>query len=298
MEIAPLFVRPLRSLSLVALALATLAGCGATLAESPAVRTTSAVQARQVHLEAPMVFIGGGKDQDDVMRTLMRLAGGASAPMVIVPLASDDPARSGQAYVDYMRELGFPNASAVVPGDRADADGLARLSAAKAVFFSGGDQSRILKAFGPAWQAALRSARAHGAVVAGTSAGAMVWGQEAIMGGDPLETTLYGEDPAHDGIRLGVGLGLAPELVVDTHFAQRGRVPRLAYAVAKQAGSIGLGVDPATAAIVYPDGHLEVAGRGTVTVITMPPQPQPLKVPLSLKNMTVHLVSSGDSLSL
>lgn len=291
-----MFVRPLSTL-LTALTLATLAGCGASPAPTtPAnVRVAAQAHARQVHLEAPMVFIGGGADQDVVMKKVMSLAGGASAPMVVVPLASDDPAKSGQAYVDYMKKLGFPNVSYVVPGTSGDA---AELASAKAVFFSGGDQSRIFKAFGPAWQAALKQARAHGAVVAGTSAGAMVWGQEAIMGGDPLETTLYGEDPAHGGIRLGPGFGLAPDLVVDTHFAQRGRVPRLAYAVAKQSGSIGLGVDPCTAAVVYPDGHLEVTGRGTVTVVAMPPQPQPLRVPLSLKNMTVSLVSAGDTLEL
>lgn len=287
----------MRSLLLTTLVLATLAGCGASpVPSAPAsVRATGQAQARQVRLEAPMVFIGGGADQDDVMKKVMALAGGASAPMVVVPLASDDPAKSGQAYVDYMKKLGFPNVSYVVPGTSGEP---AQLASAQAVFFSGGDQSRIFKAFGPAWQTALKQARAHGAVVAGTSAGAMVWGHEAIMGGDPLETTLYGEDPAHGGIRLAPGFGLAPELVVDTHFAQRGRVPRLAYAVAKQPGSLGLGVDPCTAAVVYPDGHLEVTGRGTVTVVSMPPQPQPLKVPMSLKNMTVSLVSAGDSVEL
>jgi cyanophycinase-like exopeptidase len=73
-------------------------------------------------------------------------------------------------------------------------------------------------------------------------------------------------------------------------------VPRLAYAVAKQPGAVGLGVDPATAAIVYADGRLEVAGRGTVTVVTVPAQP--IKAPMTLKDMRVHLLSAGDTIGL
>jgi cyanophycinase len=279
------------------LTLVALAGCGTPAAvQTGAVRQAVAQSAREVRLEAPMVFIGGGKDQDDVMRLIMKLAGGQDAPLVIVPLASGTPDKSGQAYVDYMRELGFPNASYVVPGAGSSAADVAKLASAKAVFFSGGDQSKILGAFGPAWQQALKSARAKGCVVAGTSAGAMVWGQGAILGGDPLQTALHGDDPAFGGIRLGKGLGLAPSLVVDTHFSERGRVPRLAYAVATQPGAVGLGVDPATAAIVHPDGRLEVAGRGTVTVLTVPAQP--IKAPMTLKDMRVHLLSAGDTLGL
>lgn len=290
-------VRPWHSLTLAALTLATLAGCGAPVtAQTAAVRQAVAQSAREVRLEAPMVFIGGGKDQDDVMRRIMKLAGGPDAPVVVVPLASGTPDKSGQAYVDYLRALGFPNASYVLPGPSSTPADVAKVADAKAVFFSGGDQSKILSAFGPAWQQALKGARAKGCVVAGTSAGAMVWGQRAILGGDPLQTAMHGEDPAFGGIRLGAGLGVAPSLVVDTHFSERGRVPRLAYAVAKQAGAVGLGVDPATAAIVYADGRLEVAGRGTVTVVTVPAQP--IKAPMSLKDMRVHLLAAGDTLGL
>jgi cyanophycinase len=289
--------RPWHSLTLAALALVALAGCGAPAGVPTALaRQPVAAAARDVQLEAPMVFIGGGKDQDDVMRRIMTLAGGPDAPAVVVPLASGTPDKSGQAYVDYLRALGIPNASYVVPGASSTPADIAKVAGARAVFFSGGDQSKILSAFGPAWQQALKTARAKGCVVAGTSAGAMVWGQRAILGGDPLQTVLHGEDPAFGGIRLGMGLGLAPSLVVDTHFSERGRVPRLAYAVAKQPGAVGLGVDPATAAIVYADGRLEVAGRGTVTVVTVPAQP--IKTPMSLKDMRVHLLAAGDTLGL
>lgn len=297
-----MFTRPLGSLVLVAVTLVTLAGCGGTpvapTGQTASVRQAAGAQVRQVAVEAPMVFIGGGKDQDSVMKRIMALAGGQDAPMVIVSLASGTPDQSGKAYVDYMRELGFPNASYMVPGANpaTATEDLARLASAKAVFFTGGDQSKILAAFGPAWQQALAKARKQGAVVAGTSAGAMVWGQTVILGGDPLQTTIHGDDPAHGGVRLGTGMGLAQGLVVDTHFAERGRLPRLAFAVSKAPGAVGLGVDPATAAVVYPDGRLEVAGRGTVTVVKVPAQA--VKSPMTLRDMRVHLLSAGDALAL
>jgi cyanophycinase len=176
----------------------------------------------------PLMFIGGGKDQDDLMKRFFELSGGADAPVVVIPLASDDPVRSGKAYVAYFAQLGHPKASYLVPkGEPAVAE-LAVLAKAGGLFWSGGDQARIVKALTPGWRTAIAGAWNRGAAIAGTSAGAMVWGASAIMEGDPMETGWYGEDPKHQGIRLGSGLGVAPGFVVDTHFSQRGRVPRLA----------------------------------------------------------------------
>jgi cyanophycinase len=243
----------------------------------------------------PVVVIGGGKDQDVVMREFIRLSGGPQAPIVVVPLASDDPARSGPAYVDYLKELGCTQASWLMPTETPTAADQKRVATAKGFFFSGGDQRRILKSWTTPWQQALKEAWQQGAAVAGTSAGAMVWGRSAILGGDPQETAWYGDDPNHDGIRLGTGYGLLPRSVVDTHFSERGRLPRLAFATAKQADAIGIGVDPQTAAVIKTDGSLTVIGSGTVTVVQVPPQP--IRLPLSLTGMAVSLVGSGGSWS-
>lgn len=279
-----------------AVALTALCACaGPTVPPAVAATAKGAVSARQATQAAPLMVIGGGKDQDDIMTHFLTLAG-EEAPIVVIPLASGDPRKSGQAYVDYMRELGRRSVRFVVPdGEPSDED--RRLMAeARGLFFSGGDQTRILKAMGPAWRELLGGAWQRGAVMAGTSAGAMVWGATAILEGDPMQTGWHGEDPAFSGIRLGAGFGLMPRLVVDTHFSERGRLPRLAYAAAKRPGTLGVGVDPQTAAVLHPNGRLEVLGRGTVTVVEVPAQP--LKAPLSLKNMKVHLLSAGDQLSL
>lgn len=290
------FRPPLRFVLTAVLAVSALCACtGPTVPAALAAPAASAMAVRQQAQVAPLMVIGGGRDQDDIMQRFLKLAG-SNAPIVVVPLASGDPQKSGKAYVDYLNDLGHTRAHFVVPAGAPSEDDRRLLAEAGGFFFSGGDQSRILKAMGPEWQELLRSAWQRGAVMAGTSAGAMVWGATAILDGDPMQTGWHGEDPDYPGIRLGAGFGLMPLLVVDTHFSERGRLPRLAYAAAKRPGTLGVGVDPQTAAVLHPGGRLEVMGRGTVTVVEVPNQP--LKAPLSLKNMKVHLLSAGDQLSL
>ncbi|MBC7543122.1 MAG: cyanophycinase [Candidatus Sericytochromatia bacterium] len=276
----------------VLLALGTI-GCqqaiGASRLGPAAVRTANA-GADQTN--GPIMVIGGGKDQDLIMQTFITLSGGKAAPLVVVTLASDDPAKSGQAYVDYLKQLGCTNARFILPSTSGTAPDQQAFAAGRGFFFSGGDQRRILSNLTGTWQTAIKSAWQHGATIAGTSAGAMVWGRTAILGGDPQQTAWYGEDPTHDGIRLGSGFGFLPGTVVDTHFSERGRLPRLAFATAKDAGGLGIGVDPQTAAIIRPSGSLTVTGNGTVTVVQVPAQP--IKLPMSLKNMTVSVLSAGD----
>ena len=236
----------------------------------------------------PLMFIGGGTDQDDIQKRFIQLAGGDGRAIVVVPWASDDPKGSGKAYVDYMKDLGAPGARFVLPTDDP-----AALAHARGVFFSGGDQARILAGMSPAWRQALSTAWKGGAVLGGTSAGAMVWGSHAILDGDPMDTAWYGEDPKHEGLRLGAGLAFAGDMVVDTHFSQRGRVPRLEYACARYPGAVGVGVDPQTCAI-WAGGKLEVRGRGTVTVVHVPKQPRRLGTPLSLTGVRLDVLSAGD----
>jgi cyanophycinase len=282
-------------LPLVVLASIALAGCG--VAPAASVRQPAALHAASVSLAGgPLMFIGGGKDQDEVMKAFMDLAGGKDQELLVFPLASDDPAKSGQAYVDYLGTLGATHVKFLVPHGEPSAAEVAAVAGARGMFWSGGDQTRIFAALTPAWRAAIAGAWRHGAVVAGTSAGAMVWGKTAILGGDPMATAWSGEDPAKGGIQLGAGLGFAPDLVVDTHFSQRGRVPRLAYAGAKQPGSFGLGVDPETCAIVKPDGKVTVRGHGTVSLIRVPSQA--VKAPMSLRDIHLDMLSAGDTAAL
>lgn len=276
-----------------------LMGCGAGLPARAQAGAAIAAQAgvRQATGAGPFVFIGGGADQDDVMRAWAKLSNAPTTPLVVFPLASNDPPKSGQAYVDYLGQLGFSQSSFMIPHGEPTAAEREAIARAGGFFFSGGDQSRILSALTPSWRAALRDAWKRGAAIAGTSAGAMVWGGTAILGGDAMLTGFHGEDPAKDGIRLGAGLGLVDRLVVDTHFGERGRLPRVAYTLGKLGGGLGIGSDPKTAAVVRMDGRIEVVGRGTVTIVRAPAGADvKTNGPLSVKGLRVEILAGGDTL--
>lgn len=61
-------------------------------------------------------------------------------------------------------------------------------------------------------------------------------------------------------------MGFLPGVVIDQHFAQRGRIGRLLSAVAQQPVNLGFGIDENTAVVVS-NKQFEVIGEGAVTVL-------------------------------
>ena len=105
----------------------------------------------------------------------------------------------------------------------------------------------------------LRQRLADGLVVAGTSAGATALGHAMILGGKGAEVSAA-------AVRTGPGLGLVPKSLIDMHFGERGRLPRLLSAVALDPDQLGIGIDENTAILV--EGTcFEVLGTGVVTVV-------------------------------
>ncbi len=101
----------------------------------------------------------------------------------------------------------------------------------------------------------------HGAVVAGTSAGASAMSSHMIAFG------ASGATPKHRMAQISAGLGVIPGVIIDQHFQQRNRLGRLLSLIAQNPSLLGLGVDEDTAGVVGPDGILEVIGRGSITVV-------------------------------
>lgn len=165
-------------------------------------------------------------------------------------------------------------------------------AAVHGVFFAGGDQWRLRQAFFDdtdtplPWLTALRQRYESGQlVVGGTSAGAAVQSQAAMLSnGSPLSALqhpgLAGAPPSpgcgRDG-RCGTGideerlsfwpsggLGLATAAVVDTHFSERSREPRLLRLLAQTGAAFGFGADEASALHLQTtaDGSTQVRGIG------------------------------------
>lgn len=73
-------------------------------------------------------------------------------------------------------------------------------------------------------------------------------------------------NPPMDAVEMGPGMGFLHSVVVDQHFAQRGRLGRLIAALLQQPAILGFGIDEDTAIVVDGD-KLTVVGRGALTVV-------------------------------
>ncbi|MFL6374161.1 MAG: cyanophycinase, partial [Pyrinomonadaceae bacterium] len=131
---------------------------------------------------------------------------------------------------------------------------------ADVIFFSGGDQLNITSLFGGSPMHDLMQKRMkEGVVIAGTSAGAAMMSGSMILGGRSDSA------PKAEGVDIGPGLDLIPEVVIDTHFSQRGRHGRLLTAVAHYPHIVGVGLDE-KCGIVVKGRQFRVVGEGCVTV--------------------------------
>jgi cyanophycinase len=216
----------------------------------------------------PLIAIGGAEDKvgaRNVLREVVRHAGGPKhARIAVFPTASSIPTELAGTYEAIFRELGA-DVHVVRIESRADGEDpktLALVREMTGIFFTGGDQGRIVTMLGGTELArTIRRAQRSGCVVAGTSAGASVLCDHMIAQGKK------GYAPRRELVMLAPGLGLTRKLVIDQHFAQRHRIGRLFSAVAMNPFLIGVGIDEDTAIVLRADKKMDVIGRGTVTVI-------------------------------
>lgn len=161
-----------------------------------------------------------------------------------------------------------------------NAEEIAKIENAGAIWFTGGDPLRLNQALVRArgadssMLAAIRARLSAGAIVGGTSAGAAAMSSPMIVRGDafgalfsPVSDTVT-ED--RERLTLITGFRLLSPFIVDQHFAQRGRLSGLARAIMEQpqAARIGIGIDEDTALLVnLVDNSATVIGRNTLTLL-------------------------------
>lgn len=242
-----------------------------------------------------LFIIGGGEDRccgAGVLERFVELAGGDRARITLVTTATGIPDEVHAEYEQVFRKLGVDNTRELRLHGRADADSdltEAVLREASGVFFSGGDQSRIRALVGSRTNEVLSERLADGLVVAGTSAGATALGRTMILGGE-------GAEVAAATVRTAPGLGLLAGVLIDMHFAERGRLPRLLSAVALAPDHIGVGIDENTA-ILVDGGSFEVLGSGVATVVdpagSTVVHPAGDYDPITLFDVRLHLMPAG-----
>lgn len=216
-----------------------------------------------------LMAIGGAEDRTRdrvILRRFLELAGGRSARLAVLATASELP-DTGQRYADLFGQLGAAETAVLQIANRQEAlaasgELLADLEQATGLFLTGGSQLRVAAALGGTLVAAsIRRRHREGMVVGGTSAGASLLSSHMIAMGDS------GATPRRRLVHLSPGLGLAPDLIIDQHFRRRDRFGRLLTALSYNPEPLGLGVDEDTAAIIEPEGRIEILGSGAVTVV-------------------------------
>jgi cyanophycinase len=242
-----------------------------------------------------LLVIGGAEDRycgAAVLERFAQMSGGSKARVVLVTTATGRPGQVLAEYQQVFRKLGVRHVRELPISGRADADGqqaAAMLDDATGVFLSGGDQSRLQTLVGSRVNDQLRDRLSGGLVVAGTSAGATALGRTMILGGT-------GADVAAGTVRTARGLGLLPRVLIDMHFGERGRLPRLLSAVALDPERLGVGIDENTAICVHQE-TFEVLGSGTVTVVDAQRSPVVDAAfdndPITLFDVRLHLLPAG-----
>ncbi|MFQ4138939.1 cyanophycinase [Nodosilinea sp. PGN35] len=214
-----------------------------------------------------LVIIGGAEDKEGdctVLREFVRAAGGVKARIAVMTAATSLPGEVGDEYIRVFERIGAESVEIVNTDRREDSereDALRKVSEATGIFFTGGDQSRIVDFIKDTpLDELIHQRHREGAVIGGTSAGAAMMPDEMIVGGSSVS------NPSVDAVEMGPGMAFLPGIVVDQHFAQRGRLGRLLAALVLQPAVLGLGIDEDTGIVVEGD-EFTVIGRGAVTVV-------------------------------
>ena len=216
-----------------------------------------------------LVIVGGAEDrlQDRIiLRKFSEYCGGPQAKIRIITAASADPQGVWRSYREAFHALGVGNVDRLAIDDRESAQSpavQAEILQADGIFMSGGDQSKLM---GTLWDTAAyeslhQSFHLNRCCIGGTSAGAAVMSRHMIAQGPSVLR------PSKDAVDTDIGLGLLSQAVVDQHFSERRRLPRLLSTLAMRPDLLGVGIDEDTALVIERGEGIEVIGKGTVTLV-------------------------------
>jgi cyanophycinase len=248
------------------------------------------------------MMIGGHEDKEHrrtILREIARHVGGGK--LVIATVASHEPEGYFKRYKAAFDGLGVGDLCEVYLEDRTEALDERKLHAfdnAAGVFFTGGDQLRITSQIGNTpIERRVCDIYLRGGLIAGTSAGASVMSETMLTTGRGRESYRIGD------IGLAPGLGLIDGVIIDQHFAERGRIGRLLGALAQNPRLLGIGIDEDTAIVVQGD-TFGVIGSGAVYVLDAAgvtrsniAEQEEDRV-MSIYDMRMHVLASGHSFRL
>lgn len=228
---------------------------------------------------------------------------GLDSQVEIITTASSIPLEVGKEYLDAFHQLDMKNVGMLDIRSREEANeenNLARLRQADVVMFTGGDQLRLSSIFGGTsfHKILLDRYQNENFIISGTSAGAAASSNNMIYQGSSNGALLKGE------VKITGGLGFINNVIIDTHFVQRGRIGRLLYACASNPMNLGIGLGEDTGLLITNGHFMEAIGSGLVILVEGTHMRQTnitdveMGEPVSVENMTVHVMSLGDKFDL
>jgi len=213
-----------------------------------------------------LILIGGAENNSNDSGILKHILDVTRAvKIVLIPTASCYPRDVHRDYGDTFNVLNIPETTCLDIRDAREADEahcLAAVEEADLVYFSGGDQVRLVsKLVRTELLDRIRARFASGSLhIAGTSAGAAAAGNPMIYDGD-YKGSFKGS------IGFMEGFGFLDGITIDTHFSARQRLSRLAQFLVSGKCEKGIGLDENTGIVVYPNDEFEVIGADMAVVL-------------------------------
>ena len=238
------------------------AACLTTIAAAAALSVASASAQQVGPANGSLIVAGGALSDPAVFARFVDLAGGPSAPIVIIPTAG-----GAEEYDQYFRgRRPFEAAGArditilhTTDPEVANTEAFVEpLRDARGVWFTGGRQWRLADSYlDTRVHEALWAVLDRGGVIGGSSAGASIQGSYLVRGDTRTNTIMMGD---HE-----VGLGFLKGVGIDQHLLRRNRQFDLIEVIRAKPELLGIGIDENTAIVVQGD-RFEVVGQ-SYTVI-------------------------------
>jgi cyanophycinase len=212
-----------------------------------------------------LLVIGGGERPPDAVKKFVEWSGGAKARILIITWASGVPEGSFEAL---KKDFSPQNPAAIEHASIRPLDSekrakfIEQLKTTTGIFFSGGDQNRIMDVLADEELLKLiREKYKAGTPFGGTSAGAAAISDPMMTGEADLKIL--------DGSKVGTrkGLGLVPNVIFDQHFFVRQRHNRLFGLIMVNPKMLGIGIDEDTAVLIEDNRKLQVVGSTQVIFV-------------------------------
>ncbi|MEP7037559.1 MAG: cyanophycinase [Acidobacteriota bacterium] len=213
-----------------------------------------------------LVIVGGCERPTAAMSKFVEWAGKENAHILIIPWATAEPEESFKSFKETFEPF-HPKEIELAPiaplTNETKSAFLNQLKNATGVFFTGGDQVKVMDVLkDETLLQALKKRYKDGIVFGGTSAGTAIMSDKMITG--------EGDFTIIDGKKVETvkGLGLLPDdVIVDQHFIKRQRQNRLFGLILQNPSKFGVGIDEGTALVILDNRYGEVVGTSQVMVV-------------------------------